>query len=65
MRAKIQIPFRDGQRHVKAGESIEVNQRAALFLFSSGYALPDDDEARQFCEKKGYAKGAHPAPAGA
>ena len=65
MRAKILIPFRDGNRQFKAGEEIATNQRAALFLFSAKYAEPADDEARAFCEKRGYAQGAHPTPAGA
>ena len=65
MRAKILIPFRDGNRLFKAGEVIAVGPRAALFLFSSRYAEPADDEARQFCQERGYAQGAHPTPAGA
>jgi hypothetical protein len=64
MRAKILIPFRDGNRLFKAGEVIATNQRAALFLFSAKYAEPADDEAREFCQKRGYAQSAHPSPAG-
>ena len=76
MKAKILIPFRDGQtkdaktgkpvaRVFQAGEVIAVGPRAALFLFSSKYAEPADDEARQFCQERGYAQGAHSTPAGA
>ena len=64
MRAKILIPFRDGNRQFKAGEVIATNQRAALFLFSAKYAEPADDEAREFCQKRGYAQSAHPPAAG-
>jgi hypothetical protein len=65
MRAKILIPFRDGNRLFKAGEVIATNKRGALFLFSAKYAEPADDEARQFCQQRGYAQGADSTPAGA
>ena len=64
MRAKILIPFRDGNRLFKAGEVIATNPRAALFLFSSKYAEPADDESREFCQKRGYAQSAHPTSTG-
>ena len=64
MKAKIIIPFRDGKRLVAVGESIPVGPKTALFLFSSGYGVPDDDEAREYCKVRGYAQGAHPPAAG-
>lgn len=68
MLAKILIPFKSGSREYKAGEVVKTNQRAALFLFSSKYGEPADDEAREFCQKRGYAeapKTPDSAPAGA
>ena len=55
MLAKILIPFKSGSREYKAGEVVKTNQRAALFLLSAKYGEPADDEAREFCQKRGYA----------